>query len=347
MQKPKIYAWRTKKAPELSVIRRRRAVVIVLLLVLVVVSAAHWVTRPVSSAPAAGKVIHVAKGSTTRQIAAVLEQERLVRSQWVFLALIASQGNTGKLQAGDYLLNSNMSPQMIIDELVTGRVYRPTRKLTIPEGKTVEQIAELVAGAKLATKDDFLAAVEQIGGKDLESGVRWGLEGYLFPATYEIPEGSSAAEIVETLHQQAVERYGSIQIPEGHPLSLAEVITLASVVEREAMHAEERPIIAAIFLNRLQSEWKLESCATVQYILGVQKPILSLEDIAIESPYNTYRLTGLPPGPIGSPGLASIQAVLHPAQTDFLFFVAGADGRHIFSRTFDEHLQAAAKVQGE
>ncbi len=347
MEKPKIIAWSTKRGPGSSVVRRRRAFVAILLLSVVLISVARWVTQPVSSGSATDKVIHVAKGSTTRQIASLLERERLIRSQWVFLAMLSSQGKTGQLQAGDYLLNSSMRLQAIIDQMVAGDVYRPTRKLTIPEGKTVEQIAELVAQSNLVSRDHFLAAVEQIGGKDLASGVRWGLEGYLFPATYEIPEGSSAIEIVETLHQQALDRYRKIQLPKGHPLDLAQVITLASVVEREAMHAEERPIIAAIFLNRLQSEWKLESCATVQYVLGVQKPILSLEDIAIDSPYNTYRLTGLPPGPIGSPGLASIEAVLNPAQTDYLFFVAGSDGHHLFSRTFEEHLQAVARVQGD
>lgn len=346
MQKPKIVAWSRRKDRASSTTRRRALFVILLLLALVLLGAVRWVTQPVSKATPANKVIHVAKGSTTRAIATSLEQERMIRSRWVFLALIASQGRTSSLQAGNYLLHSGMTPQAIIDQMVSGDVYRPTHKLTIPEGKTVRQIADLVDQTQLATRDDILAAVVKLGGKDLPSGVSWGLEGYLFPATYEIPQGSSPLEIVETLHQQALVRYGAIRLPDGHPLTMAETITLASVVEREAMHAEERPIIAAIFLNRLKSGWKLESCATVQYVLGVPKPILSLEDIAIESPYNTYLFTGLPPGPIGSPGWASIQATLSPAETDYLFFVAGPDGRHLFSRTFEEHLEAVAKVQG-
>jgi len=224
-------------------------------------------------------------------------------------------------------------------------------RVTIPEGYTVTQIEEILAEKGIVDRTRFREALksEDFSLPYLSPAPRdpRHLEGFLFPATYEFPAGLAEKEIIGLMLQ----RFDAVLTPElqrrsqAMGLSVREVVTLASLVEREARLDEERPIIAAVFLNRLRRGMRLESCATIQYILGKQKEKLTYRDLQIPSPYNTYLHDGLPPGPIANPGLASIKAVLYPAEVDYLYFVARGDGSHYFSRTLGEHQTAARRYQ--
>lgn len=294
-------------------------------------------------------IVRIKPGSNTEQIAQVLERKKVIQNQLFFKILAKAERLDGKLKAGSYGFLPAMTVDQVIKQLVEGKGLHCT--ITIPEGFTLEQIAQLLAKKELVDKGTFLRVAKENKFpypflKEAQAG-KQSVEGYLFPDTYQIEIGSSEKQIINMMLKafagQAAARWQKAAQKEG--LSLHQLVTLASIVEREAKIDKERPIISAVFYNRLKKKMKLQSCATVQYVLKQPKEHLSLKDIAVKSPYNTYLHQGLPPGPIGNPGLASLEASLHPAKSDYLFFVARGDGGHYFSRDFNQHLAAAAKTQ--
>ena len=224
-----------------------------------------------------------------------------------------------------------MNMLKILDKLVKGEVI--TYKITIPEGYTCTQIAELLDKKEVAEEEAFLKLV-----KDSEKTS----EGYLFPDTYEVPKKYGAEKMVKAMlsnfNQIAIENK-FIDRAEEIGFSLDEIIILASIIEKEAKFSEEKSKVSSVFYNRLEIGMKLQSCATIQYILETPKEILDENDLKIDSPYNTYLYRGLPPGPICNPGLDSIIAALEPEDEDYLYFVLGENGKHIFSKTYQEHLR--------
>jgi len=291
--------------------------------------------------------LQVTPGMTTAEIAHQLKEKNLIKSELMFVGLAKLKGVEADLKAGEYTLDANMSLSEIINRITVGGVVYNT--LTIPEGYTIAQIAERIEAKGLGSKAEFLRLVAE-GDFDfpylegLEPSPKR-LEGFLFPDTYLIPKGASEQEIIETM----LKRFECVFTPEmvkrakELDMTVNQVVTLASIVEREARVAKERPIISSVFHNRLQKGMRLQSCATVQYALGYQKERLLYADLEIDSPYNTYRHAGLPPGPIANPGKASLEAALYPVKSDYLYFVAQDDHTHVFSRTFAEH--TAAKEQ--
>lgn len=286
--------------------------------------------------------ITIPHGATAQDIAATLEAKGLIGNRAVWILAASRDGYTERFQAGDYTLSPAMSGQEIMEALTHGTVA--TLSVTIPEGYTVAQIARTVAQeTSLCTATELKAVAEDPArwpSMSIPKPPNGSLEGYLFPDTYAIDRDATAEEIVGQMVarlESALEPHGDAIAASG--MSLHEIITLASIVEREIRVADERPIGAQVFLKRLREGWRLESCATVQYVLPEPKEVLSEADTRIDSPYNTYLHEGLPPGPIGSPGLACIESVLYPADTDYLFFrTLGSEGRHRFSRTLAEHL---------
>jgi UPF0755 protein len=240
-----------------------------------------------------------------------------------------------------------MSMEEIMKILIAGKAE--TVRFTIPEGYDIKRTTEKLAGEGLINADVF--------AKEIESGqfdYRFltdapvgpnRLEGFLFPETYEIFANANEHDIIDKMLYQFDKVFTDEYYKRAEELgmSVREVITLASIIEREARVPEDRPIIASVFYNRMKIDMPLQSCATVQYILGEQKAVLSIKDTKIESPYNTYLHTGLPPGPIASPGADSIKAALYPAETDYLYFLAKGDGSHAFSSTYDQFLKDKAK----
>lgn len=297
--------------------------------------------------------IEIPAGSSSSKIANILKEEGLIRNQFTFKMAVRNKNVDGKLKAGTYLLNTGMDVNDIIDELSKGGKSENTVKFTIPEGYEIRQIADRLAEENIINKEKFLNLTldkkyfqkKYPFLKELEEGQS--LEGYLFPATYEIYINSTEEEIIGKMLTKFEEIYEKDikSNMDKFDLSLNDVVTLASIIEREGKRDDERQLISAVFHNRLKKGMLLQSCATVQYALGERKEELSTKDTQIESKYNTYIHQGLPPTPIASPGEKSLVAALNPADVDYLYFRTKEDGTgaHTFSRTYKEHKNAKPK----
>lgn len=278
------------------------------------------------------KIINIPSGTNAKEIVHILEKNEIIRkNNYLFIILIKLSKLEDKLKFGEYNLSPSLNMLQILNKLARGEIV--VYKITIPEGYTSIQIAELLDKKEIVEKESFLKLVKY-GEKS------W--EGYLFPDTYEVPkkygEENMFKLMLSNFEQVAVD-HKLINKTEQTGFTMDEIITLASIIEKEAKFAEEKRQISSVFHNRLKSGMKLQSCATIQYILGKPKEILEESDLEIESPYNTYLYKGLPPGPICNPGIDSIIAALEPANEDYLYFVLGDNGRHIFSKTYEEHLK--------
>ncbi len=302
-------------------------------------------------------IFTIRKGESTKSIAQRLEQEGIIRSAFFFSTLTQLKGADSELKAGEYELRADMRPSEILGRLQQG-ISRGWR-VVIPEGWRLAQVADVLEQEGIANRQAFLQAAGKASVDPAYSRpVGASLEGYVFPDTYFFPADSKPEDLVATivrnfdrrldpsLRQRANERGQTIH----------QVLILASIVEREAAVGAERPLIARVYYNRLKAGMPLQADPTVQYAVlgnsgrpegkdGYWKKELTKADLESDSPYNTYRAVGLPPGPISNPGLASIRAVLDPVEADYLFFVARPDGSHAFARTFEEHLQNVQKYR--
>ncbi len=291
----------------------------------------------------------VEPGESAATIAARLEELGLVTDGELFRMFIRYHEIDANLEAGEYVLRPNMTMAEIAETLQHARIEEVT--VTIPEGWRAEQVAQMLAKENIVDGDEFLALVR--GGKFDYSVLRdrpeeSSLEGFLFPETYRIPAQAEAEDLIERMLSTLEERFTPElrQLAAERGMTIYEVITLASIVEREAVVTEERPLIAGVFLNRLEQGMPLQADPTIQYAKGYHAttgqwwaPVVPEDWQGVDSPYNTYLYPGLPPGPICSPGLSAIQAVLAPADTEYLFFLAKGDGSHVFAVTYEEHLQ--------
>jgi len=297
------------------------------------------------------KEIVIPKGSTVKSISKILKDENMIKDSFVFELYCKINEKADKIKAGRYNISSSMKVSEIVDVLVSGKALIDTVKLTIPEGYNLAQIADRINSLGVVSPESIQAAlkadvyeyefIEQIPEREKK------LEGYLFPDTYEIYKNTTAEAIIRKL----LERFDDVFTEEFRNraeelnMSIDQVVTLASIIEREARLDKERKIISGVFHNRLKKKMLLQSCATVQYLLKEPKEELLYEDLEIDSPYNTYKYAGLPPGPIASPGLASIEAALYPEDTDLLYFFALDDGSHVFTKTYNEHINAQNKYR--
>jgi UPF0755 protein len=322
----------------------RRALYGLAALAVLLVAAGLLVLRWASAPPGSGRTVEltVPRGVGARGVAALLEDSGLVRSRHYLLWRYSKMEGEPPLQAGTYLLCDTLSADSILARLASGRVMPvPTQWLTVPEGLRLEDALKLVSdslGISRAALDSLArdsAFLDRLGVP--------GLEGYLFPETYELADTLSAAQVIGRMVRTGLSRW---EPPEGW--SRHRTLTLASIVEREAKVDAERPLIAGVFLGRLRRGMRLESCATVQYALGGVRERLLYSDLEVESPYNTYIHPGLPPGPICSPGIASIRAAVSPDTSEgYLYFVSRGDGsgRHLFARTHSEHAANVRSVR--
>ncbi|MEW6040496.1 MAG: endolytic transglycosylase MltG [Elusimicrobiota bacterium] len=284
------------------------------------------------SVPGEKKLITIPENATGTQIAQTLKDNGFIISKGVFLLLSDITNSTKKLKKGTYLLSPRMNSLRILSILRSGETYR--QKITVPEGFTSKQIAELLEQKGLTRKNDFLEVV-----------MRKKLEGYLFPETYFIESGMAVESIANTMYAEFLKRYSSEFIKRESEIRMntKAVITLASIIEKEARDEKERFLISGIFHKRLNKRWLLESCATVRFALSKYTGELTYKDLKVNSPYNTYKYHGLPPGPICNPGLPSIRAALYPEQTDLMFFFTDGSKTHQFSRYYESHLKGQKK----
>jgi UPF0755 protein len=281
----------------------------------------------------------VREGMHLKEISRTLEKEGLVKNSTAFILLAKINGCSRMLKAGEYLLNPAMPPKRILEMMTRGEVALHT--VTIPEGLSIEQIADVLSSNGLIERDKFLMYALS-DGIEIKYGINGpGLEGYLYPDTYQFAAGLSAGAIIDTMikrFREITDQFGPKIAESG--MTLHEIVTLASIVEKETGKASERPLIASVFLNRMRKRMRLESDPTVIYGIKNFSGNLKKSDLSTYTPYNTYVIRGLPPGPIANPGMDSIKAVLYPAETDYLYFVSKNDGSHHFSSSLQEHNRA-------
>ena len=293
--------------------------------------------------------INIPAGSNSTQIGEILYQNKLIRNESVYKFKLRRMDLASQLKAGSYSLSQSMDLEEIINSLTRGGQSSETTRFTIPEGFELQEIAARLegqgivngerfmelAGSKENFEEDFLFLKELNDGQSLE--------GFLFPSTYEIFENESEESIIRRMLREFERIYeGELRDKKDNVgLDLNGIVTMASIIEREGKLDRERPLMSAVFYNRIEIGMNLQSCATVQYALGERKPVLSNQDTRIDSPFNTYTNRGLPPAPIAAPGRASLIAAVEPADVDYLFFVlTGDDGSHTFTTNYQDHLNA-------
>lgn len=293
------------------------------------------------------EAVTIPTGASFRTAADSLHRAGFVASPQLFRWYARLTGRDREIKAGTYLLRPGMSWDALVTALHEGRGLE--RRLTIPEGWSLREIVPALARTLDAPMDSVRAAVRDtalLHELDLPTAT---LEGYLFPDTYDFTWNTTPRQAVHEM----VRRFEDVWQPawtdrlQQLAMSRNDVVTLASIVELEAVLPEERPVIAAVYDNRLKRGMLLQADPTVQYALGEHHERVTFKDLAVSSPYNTYRHPGLPPGPIASPGRASLEAALYPAAVPYLYFVASADGHHEFRTTFREHTEAKAAARRE
>ncbi len=298
--------------------------------------------------------VQITSGMSTAEIAQSLQEKKIINSGLGFRILARLQGYDTEFKEGIYYFRSDTRASEVLHSLVSGPTASVVR-VTIPEGYTVDDIGRLLEEKGLVPKDEFCAAAKDFMPYDYmreakeHKDIKYAAEGFLFPDTYDFDKGYTATEIMQIMADNFDKKLTADmrQRAEAENLSIFKLIVMASLVEKEAKYEEDRPIIADVFFKRLQDNMPLQSDATIQYALDEHKEEFTIEDTKHDSPYNTYQHNGLTPGPIGNPGIASIEAVLHPADTDYLYFVADSEGHNHYSVTYDEHMETIKQIYGE
>ncbi len=347
--------------PQLQIVTRAFKIFVVLALILfaafAVQGSMYFLSEGGASYEGEPININIPPGTSLTRIATILEEEGIVKHALLFRFYARYKDAGQNLQAGDYELFTNMHPADILGKLQEGRVYREQIRFTIPEGLTAEQTAKRLANEGLGDEEVFqnlMASPEDFDYEffaEIPPGFKYPLKSFLFPNTYFVHIEAGEKEVLNVMLQQFNVFYSeSIQERiKDLDFSLHEIITLASIVEKEAILQEEMPLIAGVFYNRLEKRWPLDACSTVNYLLGEWRPLTWYDirdDPRTQNSYNTYQYRGLPPGPIASPGKSALEAVLYPVETDYMFFVAKDDGTggHYFAKDNRGHEQNKTKA---
>jgi len=333
----------------------RRLVVLVALAVVAVGAWAGWrqyarLDAPYRGYTGAEQFVEVPSGLGTKAIGRLLVDAGVVCDLTTWRLAVWRSGEATALKAGEYRFTDAVSPAGVVTRIVRGDVY--LRSITFPEGLTIRQMAALYEESGLGTARDFVAAAGEVQLISAFDPTARNLEGYLFPDTYSLPRRASARDLVKRM----VGRFESVMTPElrqeaaDRGLSMRQAVTLASLVEKETAAPDERPVVAAVYHNRLRRRIGLQCDPTVIYALELRGRFngnLTRADLDIDSPYNTYRYRGLPPGPIAAPGRLSLEAAVRPAAVEHLYFVSRNDGSHAFASTLAEHNRNVQKYQVE
>ena len=319
------------------------------LLILLVLAAGYFYValyRPYQGFASDGLYVDIPRGASQRTIARLLAENGVVRSRVAF-EILCRWRKPRSMQAGEYFFNQPVTAFAVYDAIANGRVF--VKEFVIPEGFTMFDIASLAAQEGFLTRDEFLAAARDPSPiRDIAPDAP-SLEGFLFPATYEFPRHMTGKDMTAAMVKKFRQEWQTLPAagPTPHQ-SIQDVVTLASLVERETPRPEERPHVAGVFENRLRIGQRLQCDPTVAYALtlaGLYTGKLDGAELQFVSPYNTYRNTGLPPGPIANPGEAALRAALDPPPTDDLYFVANTEGGHFFSKTLEEHNRNVARYR--
>lgn len=301
---------------------------------------------PASSSPVE-QIVDIKPGMNLRQVSNFLADKKLLDEPNLFVLYAYLQGKQNRIQAGEYQFSPSIPPWKILEFLTNGTSILYT--VTIPEGYRITEIAELFEKKGLVDKEAFIAETrnqELLDALQISSG--GSLEGYLYPDTYKFSKAAGAKKIVKTLlntFKQRVQKPELMQQVKSGKLTFHEIVTLASLIEKETGLGTERKLISSVFHNRLVKKMRLQTDPTVIYAMANFDGNIRKKDLSIDSPYNTYKHFGLPPGPIASPGLDSIRAAIEPDHSDFLYFVSRKNGSHQFSTNYEDHIRAVQKYQ--
>lgn len=289
--------------------------------------------------------VNIPKGAGFLQIVDILDREGLVKNKFLFSVLAFSNGVAGAIKAGEYEMTSSMTPVQIIEKLVSGdiKVYR----VTIPEDFTLKQIAERLAEKKLVEEKNFITVTTDpkfLASLRIDAP---SAEGYLYPDTYDFNRAMTIREIARIMINQFWKKVTPEMIKRASAMgmTLTEFVTLASIIGKETGYKEEKKLVSAVFHNRLKKGIRLQSDPTAIYDLNQYSYNVKRRHLDVDSPYNTYKINGLPPGPIANPGIDSLRAALEPAPVNYLYFVSNNDGTHQFSSTLIAHNKAVLKYQ--
>jgi UPF0755 protein len=323
-----------------------------LTVILVIAASVAWyhleLTTPYYNAPSNEIFVEISRGLDTENIAKLLVESGILRHRLPFITYLRFTNNAGSIKAGEYRFSGPASPKQITQRLIRGDVY--FRALTIPEGLTARETIELLARNGFGVLEEMEALLLRTDWiSDVNPGAE-NLEGYLFPETYHFSRKADSVQIINTLVDQFRKQYREIvaELPLRTGWNTSQIVILASMIEKEVQKAEERPIVSSVYYNRLERKIPLACDATIIYALkleGTYNGNIRKVDLSMESPYNSYRNRGLPPGPIANPGADSLRAALNPAETEYLYYVSRNDGTHVFSKTYREHQLAVDRYQ--
>ncbi|MGA7624500.1 MAG: endolytic transglycosylase MltG [Candidatus Acidiferrales bacterium] len=331
----------------------RRLGLLALLVIAAIGAGAGWldsqISRPYRGHRPEKVFVDIPHGTSRWDIAGILRHDDVIRNRLAF-ALLSFWHVRDPMQAGEYYFDHPVTSREVFWQLAQGRIF--VRTVTLPEGWTMFDIAAELDREGVCTREDFLAATEDASLISDLAPEAHNLEGFLFPSTYQFTRHTTCQQTVKRMVQnfRAVWESLNSPAPATPPVNLtpSQIVTLASLVERETPQKDERPLVAGVFYNRLKKGGTLQCDPTVAYaleLLGHPVKIVHSKDLEIDSPYNTYKYPGLPPGPIANPGEASLRAALLPSQTDYLFFVANDNGGHFFSKTLAEHNRNVARYR--
>jgi len=331
-------------------VRTLPVIVLLTLLGSGIFGARHFGNAPVDAGNTAPVEVTIPQGSGGKEIARLLHDAGLLRSTTGFLARLGLSGARGDLKAGTYAFARAESGRKILERLQNGDALPTDVSVTVPEGFTLEDIASRLESAGVVRAREFQAAarVEKFRGEFpfLASAPDGSLEGYLFPDTYRFFRGTSSDDVLRKFLERFDKQFQKIALETGgldgpaHSASLHEVVTTASIVEREVPSLDDRRLVAGILWSRRAHGVALAADATVRYAIRTWDRPLTVDDLAVDSPYNTRRYAGLPPGPIGNPGAESLRAALDPRDSDFFYYLSTRDRKTIFSKTLEEHNRA-------
>ena len=293
------------------------------------------------------QVVEIKPGMTLRQVAHSLADKKLLDEPSAFVLYAYLQGKQNHIKTGEYLLSPSVPPWKILESLTSGMGILYT--VTIPEGYRITEIADLLEKKGLANKEEFIAETQNKELlEDLQITSGGSLEGYLYPETYKFTKSAGTKKIVKTMvntFKKRVQKPELVQQANKGKLTFHEIVTLASLIEKETGLGTERKLISSVFHNRLAKKMRLQTDPTVIYAIANFDGNIRKKDLSIDSPYNTYKHHGLPPGPIASPGLDSIRAAMEPEDSDYLYFVSRKNGSHQFSTNYKDHNRAVRKYQ--
>jgi UPF0755 protein len=306
---------------------------------------AWWVLTPAAGIRQGPRVLEIPPQRGVVDVARVLDQAGVIRSPLGFVLLTLLRGTSRSLKAGEYQIPQGANTVRVLSLLEGGQVLQHT--VILREGSSLAELARLLEGEGLARAEDVLRVARDglfLRTTDIRAD---SVEGYLFPDTYQFVKGMSPEEMLARMVARMREQIAPdvVLAAQARALSMHQLLTLASIIEREAVERSEMPLISAVFWNRLKRDMPLQADPTVQYAVGKERQRLTREDLMVESPFNTYRRTGLPPGPIANPGRAAIRAAVNPAPVGYLYFVAMDDRRHQFSATLADHNAAVARYR--